>query len=632
MKAQKADLGPNLKSHSLLFDEPSSLRTYSIDQGEVPASLRRLLVPDSKPDLVLQPGSIEDLATSVQYAQQKGIALVPRGASTFGMGGSVPHHGGILLDFSTKREIYEFDKEKETIRVGAGCRWADVSSYIEQFGMDLCTYPTSWFSTVGGWVSTGGCGIGCTRYGSFHDLVEALTVVTASGEIQRLTKEHPELSYFLGTEGQMGAIWDVTFKVRHKPARQVPFLILFDSNKACLECAQDLLAEFKPYHLKFLDAFRVHEINHLTREEHPNLKPGMELPEKPTLLVCFEEGTDDFREWAKKKALFVQSDYKAHLLWRERMFPLRVKRIAPGLLASELILPVPKVAEFAEHTASLGKRFGVQLANECYFLNDGTALTLPVYTFRAKNGIDEALKSSLAYVLTQAGIRMGGRPYGIGIWNSPFLKHKYGSKLGSLRKFKKNVDSAWLFNPGKFFELSFRTGVFGKIAALPLKSSLVPYWTAIQPVFASVLASKTKLGPRDAGATNGTDLILNNEELCSKCGSCISVCPAYIDTKDERTTARGKLQLGKWILNSGSITAEEANVLSLCMHCGACTDVCQSRLDLVPVWDELERRVEQQFGRDAVQIDRFVKSVESKKIMGVPYARGAEVLIGRKPE
>ena len=73
-------------------------------------------------------------------------------------------------------------------------------------------------------------------------------------------------------------------------------------------------------------------------------------------------------------------------------------------------------------------------------------------------------------------------------------------------------------------------------------------------------------------------------------------------------------------------------MLFLCMHCGACTDVCQSRLDLIPVWDELEKRVEQKYHKDVARVDRFVKSVEAKKIMGVPYARGAEVLVSRKSE
>jgi ferredoxin len=307
------------------------------------------------------------------------------------------------------------------------------------------------------------------------------------------------------------------------------------------------------------------------------------------------------------------------------MFPLRVKRLAPGLLASELILPLPRIAAYAEKAAELGRKFHVDLATECYFLNDATALTLPVYTFRSRGPVDEALKSALAFVLTQAGIRMGGRPYGTGIWNTPFLKQRFGKRLDQLSYYKKSTDPGFLFNPGKFFRLDFRCGTAGKLAAFPLKAALVPMWTALAPLVAGLLTRTTE-GKLPA------DLILQNEELCSKCGSCIPVCPAYIDTRDERTTARGKLRFGKLILNGGSITADEANTLFLCMHCAACTDVCQSRLDLVPVWDELERRVELQFGKDVPRVQSFVKSVEEKKIMGVPYARGAKVLAGHQSE
>lgn len=633
----RTDLASLLSERSRIFHEESSRQIYSFDQGEVPASLRKLLIPDSRPELIVQPGTMGDLVACARYAKDKSVALVPRGAATFGMGGAVPHHGGILLDFSTRRDIYKLDPQKQTLRVGAGCRWADAAHYLQQNGLDLCTYPTSWFSTIGGWASTGGCGIGCTRYGSFHDLIEAITAVTPSGEILSLTREDQRLPFFLGTEGQMGAIWDVTFRVRPKPGRQIPFLILFDSNQAAMECAQELLQQtFLPYHLKFLDADRIHEINHLLHEEHPNLKPGVELPEKPTLLACFEEETDDFREWARKKALFTVSDYKASLLWRERMFPLRVKRIAPGLLASELILPLPRVAAYVDRAAELGKTFGVRIASECYFLNDGTALTLPVYTFRGANAMDEALKSSLAYVLTRTGIQMGGRPYGIGIWNTPFVKHKYGKRFREFKQFKMSMDPSSLFNPGKFFELGFRTGVLGKLAAIPLSSKMVPLWTSIQPHLAKILISPQRTQRNEinsfTSAPSASSAVKTNEELCSKCGSCISVCPAYIDTQDERTTARGKLHLGKRILNGDAIDAEEAGVLFLCMHCGACTDVCQSRLDLVPVWDELERHVEQQFGKDAGFVERFVKSVETKKIMGVPYARGAEIVGGHQSE
>ena len=630
MKADKPGMLKCLTSASVVYDDPSSLHIYSFDQGEVPATLKKILLPDSMPDLAVQPGSAEDTQACIRYALEHNVPAVPRGASTFGMGGAVPHQGGILLDFSMRREIYDFDPQQGTIRVGAGCRWSDVAQFLHPQGFDLCNYPTSWFSTVGGWASTGGCGIGCTRYGSFHDLVRALTVITPAGELRRFNSSDPDLQYYLGTEGQMGVIWDVTFAVRKKPAVQIPFLLLLDSIDAAFECATELLREFKPYHLKFLDADRIHEINHLFQEEHANLQKKIEFAEKPTLLVCFEDSemAENFRRWAQKKALFIVSDFKANLLWRERMFPLRVKRIAPGLLASELILPISRLPEYVRIAEKLGRQFHVQLATECYFLNDGTALTLPVYTFAGKNGIDEALKSSLAFVLTQAGIKLGGRPYGIGIWNSPFVKQKFGARFAALRTYKRRTDPQHLLNPGKFFDLNFRTGFAGKLMSVPLQSSFIPLWTKINPLLASLL-TKSRVTSRPS------DLILENEELCSKCGSCIPVCPAYIDTGDERTTARGKLQLGKQLLSGGTMRAEEANTLFLCMHCGACTDVCQSRLDLVPVWDELERRVEAKFGKDLPRVEAFVKSVESKKIMGIPYGKGANSLsitIDRKSE
>src|SRR3990172_10163205 len=131
MKARKADLLRHITSHSLVHDAPSSLKIYSFDQGEVPPTLRKALLPDTRPDLAVQPGSITDLQGCIRYGLEKNVPLVPRVDATFGMGGAVAHPGGILLDFSTRREIYEFDAEHGRIRVGAGCRWSDVSQHLQ---------------------------------------------------------------------------------------------------------------------------------------------------------------------------------------------------------------------------------------------------------------------------------------------------------------------------------------------------------------------------------------------------------------------------------------------------------------------------------------------------------------------
>ncbi|MCI0612633.1 FAD-binding protein, partial [bacterium] len=603
MKLDPSRLQKNLNGASRIISEPTHLRMFSFDQGEVPEPMRSLFIPETLPDLAVQPQNVHDLQATIRYGLESDVPIVPRGASTFGLGGAIPHHGGILLDFSTHREIIDFNPDARTIRVTAGCRWADVSRFLEPLGFALCTYPTSWFSTVGGWVATGGIGIGCTKFGSFHDLIRRLTVVTAEGEIRTLTPQDPEFHFFLGTEGQMGAIWDVSFLVQPRSKVQLPFVLRFDSVSAALDCAAELINEFHPYHLKFLSALRMHEINHLAKEEHPGLKNDLLHPEKDSLLICFDEAdTQKFREWTQKNAVAMESNYRAHWLWRDRMFPLRVKRLAPGLLASEVVLPQNTANRFVDSANELGRRFHVNLACEGYMIKGGNVLMLPVYTFQSSGKIDAALKSSLSYSLTRLGIQLGGRSYGTGIWNTPFLRNRYNGQLRDLQYYKNSKDPKGHFNPGKFFNLNFRTGFAGKLASLVFSAPMLSLAGITTPIMARFLTRGPAFAPyhrppRRTGPPS-KDLVLLNEELCSKCGSCIPVCPAYIETGDERTTARGKLQLGIAMMRNQQLPSDAAQMLFLCMHCGACTDVCQSRLDLVPVWDELERRVEERFGKN----------------------------------
>ena len=94
---------------------------------------------------------------------------------------------------------------------------------------------------------------------------------------------------------------------------------------------------------------------------------------------------------------------------------------------------------------------------------------------------------------------------------------------------------------------------------------------------------------------------------CAMCGACVGVCPAYLMTKDERVTARGKLLTARKMGSYGAVTAEHAHVTFLCMRCKACEQVCQSKLHLIPVYEEMEKRLAEQHGRDDEMIKRFVE-------------------------
>src|SRR2546422_35579 len=80
----------------------AELDLYARDQADIPDSLRKMLIRTT-PDVVVQPESVEDVANVVSAAYDLGIPIVPRGAASFPLGGSVPTMGGGGIDLSALR-------------------------------------------------------------------------------------------------------------------------------------------------------------------------------------------------------------------------------------------------------------------------------------------------------------------------------------------------------------------------------------------------------------------------------------------------------------------------------------------------------------------------------------------------
>ncbi len=622
------ELRAQLSSQARIYTDLSSRRLYARDQGEPPRFVERLLLKRNIPELVLQPALLDDVVCAVRWARARELPIVPRGAATFGLGGAVPTQNGLVLDLSPLRLIEEINLDEQTVTVLAGTRWADVAHAIKPYGLSLCTYPTSWFSTVGGWVNTGGYGVGSLAFGHFQNHIERLTVITPRGDVKELTPKDPEFEYFISTEGQMGVVWSVTLRLRRAPQKTTPILLQCDSVNDIFMLARELLKEgFRPYHAKYLSAARIHEINELLKSS------AAKIPERASVLAVFDdaESARACARWAERHHVLVGLPYQAHYLWHERLFPMRPKRLGPGMLASEIVMPSERAPEFLKRAEREGARYGVHLTSEAYFVADGHVLLLPVFTFSARHALSELYIASLSLALTKLGITMGGRPYVIGIWNAPFARAKFGERFDELRAYKKRIDPDGLFNPGKFFTLPSHWSSL-MLRGLPLSIGLEVARLAA-PLHRKLFDPTPKRHPaREPGRPPTAispllDLLAYNETLCSRCGSCVPVCPAYIYTKDERTTARGKLQLGLALLHREKLDAAGAQALFYCMHCRACTDVCQSSLDLVPVWDELERRVERAYGKDQQKIEEFVRGVEQMAIMpGTEYVLKALTL------
>jgi ferredoxin len=223
-------------------------------------------------------------------------------------------------------------------------------------------------------------------------------------------------------------------------------------------------------------------------------------------------------------------------------------------------------------------------------------------------------------LLVQAAVGLGGHPYGIGIWNTPFARNKYGRRrLNEMKAKKKALDPDGTLNPHKFFKVHSR---FFGLPGLVLRPSVFLPILKIAGLAAPVLGLAAKLSrPRRQNfwdvpsreERQGFPLLSQSIQRCTSCGSCISVCPAYHITRDPLVTGRTKLRMAEVLLKGGELEPEQALTPFQCLHCGLCEEVCQTRLPLRECYLALEDRISGEFGSPADTIRPFIERLDAER-------------------
>ena len=581
------------------LERPYQREVYSFDQAELPKVILQMLVKTT-PDLVVQPKTVRDVEEILQYASRKHLPVVPRGCASSALGGAVPVKAGIVLDVSSLNQIVDVDPEGLRATVGAGVRWKQLDEALTKHGLTLKTYPSSWFSTVGGWISTGGYGLNSLKFGNFKDHVRSIEFVTPSGEARTLVPEDAYFNKLFGTEGQLGVITKVTLEVRRKPKYIKAKLLQFPSEESAMVLIRNLVkAKVRPSTVIYLDPKFMHHMAQLS---------GRDVKEAPSVLMALEDEAE-ITAYSQVKEEFRDAEeapeYLAGYFWHERLFPMRVKRIGQGLLGCEILLPLSAVGSFLKSARGLGRKTHTDLACEFHVVAGDKALVICTWFSDSRKSIMRLLHLTLVMSLQQIGMSYGGRIYSVGYWNTPLVGNRFGEEdVLQLKRAKAEADPEGTLNPGKFFELKS-----GSLLRLLLNSGsmrLLPKLiVALGPVTPLLTKVEDRRKPR-APPTALAEAVYG----CVRCGACVSICPAYLVTSDETITGRGKLFIARKLLEGSRVSREEAQKLFLCMHCRGCQDVCQSGLRLLDAYDELEKMAEK-FGKPDEEIAKFVETVEA---------------------
>lgn len=421
------------------------------------------------PDVIVRPESVAQMSAVVKLAYDNGIPVVPRGNSSWGLGGCMPTSGGIVLDMPSKmNNILEINEESLYVKVQAGCTWKRLLDACMKKGYIIGSYPSSFPSaTIGAWYSTNGMGIGSYKYGSARENVLNAEVVVDDGSV--VTTGWDDLGsyrasfnlnqFFSGAEGTLGFIG--TFTMRIHPMGEVRCLAYeFDNLKDIDGPMQALVAHpsVRPLHVAWSDYMHF-------QNQH---RAGVHAPDVKNLWLVTLQGDEkhnDLEEAAVSAMAEAAGGRKlaneiAEHEWEERCYEFRARKVGVGEIPAEVIVPTVNWGQFSDDCYTGFKEMKMEAGGVIGVMVDrSTALWMPYY-FKDDEQLLGMLAFGFNFYLGDVAARYGGRTTGFGVffaWMTDVIHtHETARKL---RQLKTNLDPRDIVNPGHVTSGMTRFGV-----------------------------------------------------------------------------------------------------------------------------------------------------------------------------
>jgi alkyldihydroxyacetonephosphate synthase len=186
--------------------------------------------PLAAPDLVLAPGSHDQVMAVLAHCTRRRVAVIPFGGGTSVVGGLRPDTAGfagtVALDVRRLNALVALDEESRLAVLEAGLRGPEAEALVAARGYTIGHFPQSFqYATLGGFAAARSSGQASAGYGRFDDRVLALQVATPAGtlDLGRAPKSAagPDLrQLLLGSEGTLGVITSLTVAVSPAPERR----------------------------------------------------------------------------------------------------------------------------------------------------------------------------------------------------------------------------------------------------------------------------------------------------------------------------------------------------------------------------------------------------------------------------
>lgn len=462
-----AALRARLPAGAVLSD-PEDTRPYECDGL---AAYRQLPLVVTLPTDEAQVLAILDVCRELQ------APIVPRGAGTGLSGGALPIRDGVVLSTARMSQIKRVDPLARTAVVQPGVRNLAISEAAAQFGLYYAPDPSSQIAcTIGGNVAENSGGVHCLKYGLTVHNVLRVRVATIEGDIIELggaALDAPGLdllAVFIGSEGMLGIVTEVTVKLVPKPALAQVIMASFSDVVTAGNAVADVIAAgIIPAGLEMMDRTSV-------RMVEPFVQAGYDL-DAAAILLCEADGTalEVAEEIARMSAVLAragataiavsQSEAERVRFWsgRKNAFPA-AGRISPDYYCMDGTIPRKQLARVLAGIAAMEQTYGLRCSN-VFHAGDGNMHPLILFDASAPGEFEraEAFGAAILALCVEVGGTITGE-HGVGMEKIDSMCVQFGRKeLDAFFAVKHVFDPVALLNPDKAIPTPHRCAEFGKL-------------------------------------------------------------------------------------------------------------------------------------------------------------------------
>ncbi|CAH2030299.1 FAD-binding oxidoreductase [Trichlorobacter ammonificans] len=418
------------------------------------------------PAAVVHPATAEEVAAVLRLANRCCFPVFPRGAGSGFTGGALPTGGGVVLVTTRMNRILRIDTENLIAEVEPGLVTEEFQIAVEKLGLFYPPDPASLkFSTLGGNVAENAGGPRCVKYGVTRDFVMGLEVVLPTGEIIRTGTETYKavVGYDLtrllcGSEGTLGVITKIIFKLLPLPEAKKTMLTIFDSIDGAARAVSTIIgAKIIPTTLEFMDYATLQCV-----ERRFNL--GIPAEGRAVLLIEVDGDSDLVDKQAARiqelirplglvQCTIAKDAAESEALWKvRRLVSPSLRDVNPHKYNEDIVVPRSKVPEVIRRIETIQRKYDIPIVNFGH-AGDGN-IHVNVMINKEIPGQEEKAHSAIREVF-QAALDLDGTmsgEHGVGLAKQPYIEMELNpAQIRTMESIKLALDPNNILNPGKIF-------------------------------------------------------------------------------------------------------------------------------------------------------------------------------------